>query len=66
LATLTLLQNARMVAGGLDGASRIAVATQPQYLKVPIHTLFLNQSETQAPCLQGLGNKLAFEVLAIR
>jgi len=51
-----------MVAGGLDGASRIAVATQPQYLKVPIHTLFLNQSETQSPCLQGLGNKLAFEV----
>jgi len=56
------VQNARMVAGGLDGASRIAVATQPQYLKVPIHTLFLNQSETQSVCLQGLGNKLAFEI----
>jgi hypothetical protein len=56
------VHNARMVAGGVDNASRILLASQTQYLKVPIHTLFLNQSETQAPCLQGLGNKLAFEV----
>lgn len=56
------VHNARMVGGGLDNASRIAMATQPQYLKVPIHTLWINQSEPQCACIQALGNRLAFEV----
>lgn len=47
------VHNARMVAGGLDNASRIAVATKPQYLKVPIHLLWINNSPTQSMCLQG-------------
>lgn len=54
--------NARMVAGGLDANSRILLAQQAQYLKVPIHTLWINQSEPQCMCLQGLGNRLSFEV----
>lgn len=56
------VHNARQVAGGLDDASRILLASQPQYLKVPIHTLWLNNSPTQSLCLQALGNKPAFEV----
>jgi len=56
------VHNARMVAGGLDNASRIAMASQPQYLKVPIHLLWINNSPTQSLCLQGLGNKPSFEI----
>jgi hypothetical protein len=55
------VHNARMVGGGLDNASRILTAQREQYLKIPLHTLWLNQSEQQCMCLQGLGNKLAFE-----
>lgn len=47
------VHNQRMVAGGLDAASRIAVATKPQYLKVPLHLLWINNSPTQCLCLQG-------------
>ncbi len=50
------VHNARMVAGGLDNASRISMAQQAQYLKIPIHTLWLNQSEPQSVCLQALGS----------
>lgn len=56
------VHNARMVAGGLDNASRIAMASAPQYLKIPIHLLWINNSPTQSLCVQGLGNKIAFEV----
>jgi hypothetical protein len=52
-----------MVGGGLDNASRILTAQREQYLKIPLHTLWMNQSEQQCMCLQGLGNKLAFEVV---
>jgi hypothetical protein len=51
------VHNARQVAGGLDDATRILLASQPQYLKVPIHTLWINNSPTQSLCLQALGNK---------
>jgi hypothetical protein len=57
------VHNARMVGGGLDNASRILTAQREQYLKIPLHTLWMNQSEQQCMCLQGLGNKLAFEVV---
>jgi hypothetical protein len=57
------VHNARMVGGGLDGASRILSAQREQYLKIPLHTLWIDQSEQQALCLQGLGNKVAFEIV---
>lgn len=43
LADEEYVHNARMVGGALDNASRILTAQRDQYLKIPIHTLWLNQ-----------------------
>lgn len=56
------VHNARMVKGGIADADRVLEASQPQILKVPIHTLWLNNSEPQSLCLQGLGNRISFEI----
>lgn len=37
------VHNARMVGGGLDAASRILSAQREQYLKIPLHTLWIDQ-----------------------
>jgi hypothetical protein len=62
LADEEYVHNARMVGGGLDNASRISMATKPQYLKIPLHLLWINSSPTQCLCIQALGNRMAFEV----
>lgn len=56
------VHNARMVKGGISAGDRIQEASQPQIVKVPIHTLWLNNSEPQSLCLQGLGNRISFEI----
>lgn len=37
------VHNARMVGGALDGPSRILSAQREQYLKIPLHTLWIDQ-----------------------
>lgn len=60
-----------MVAGGLDSASRTLVASREQYLKVPIHTLWINQVRIKIieRCIDVLysrsPNLLAYKDLAI-